>query len=243
MGESGRRVLVVGAGGAVGGVAARQLAGHGARVALAGRNRGRLEERAEALGGRPWRVFDAYDLDRCAGLAGWARGELGGLDAVVVAVGVAGFGPVTEVPIPACEHLFAVNALAPIAVVRGALEVLDAGGAAVVVTGEIVDHPALGMADYAAAKTALATWLGVAGREARRRDITVTDARLPHLDTGFAQRPVVGRAPAFGPGGDPEEAVARLVVAPALAVHAERRHPDSVRATRQPARSARFVGW
>ncbi|MEU9865206.1 SDR family NAD(P)-dependent oxidoreductase [Streptomyces sp. NPDC047971] len=219
MGETNLRVLVVGASGAVGGAAARQLAGHGADVALAGRDQGRLEERAQELGGRPWRQFDAYDLDRCAGLAGWAYAALGGLEAVVVAVGVAGFGPASETAIPASEHLFTVNALAPITVVRGALGILPAGGAAVVVTGEIVDRPALGMADYAAAKTALATWLGIAGREARRRRVTVTDARLPHLNTGFAERPVVGRAPALRPGADPEETVARLVVAPILTAH------------------------
>ncbi|MEV7567904.1 SDR family NAD(P)-dependent oxidoreductase [Streptomyces tanashiensis] len=219
MGETSLRVLVVGASGAVGGAAARQLTGQGADIALAGRNHGRLEERAQALGGVPWRAFDAYDLDRCADLARWACTELGGLEAVVVAVGVAGFGPASEMPIPASEHLFTVNALAPVTVVRGALEILPAGGAAVVVTGEIVDRPALGMADYAAAKTALATWLGIAGREVRRRGITVTDARLPHLNTGFAERPVVGRAPALRPGVDPEEWVARLVVAPVLTAH------------------------
>ncbi|MER7956963.1 SDR family NAD(P)-dependent oxidoreductase [Streptomyces sp. NPDC096030] len=219
MGETSLRVLVVGASGAVGGAAARQLAGHGAEIALAGRNMSRLEERAQELGGRPWRAFDAYDLDRCAGMAGWACKALGGLGAVVVAVGVAGFGPASEVPIPASEHLFTVNALAPITVVRGALEILPPGGAAVVVTGEVVDRPALGMADYAAAKAALATWLGIAGREVRRRRVTLTDARLPHLNTGFANRPVVGDTPSLGPGADPEEVVARLVVAPVLAAH------------------------
>ncbi|MFE5809812.1 SDR family NAD(P)-dependent oxidoreductase [Streptomyces sp. NPDC056491] len=213
------RVLVVGAGGEVGGIAARRLAGLGASVALAGRNRGRIAQRAEALGGLPWCVFDAYDLDRCAGLSAWAKAALDGLDALVVTIGVAGFGRAPEVTDTVCEHLFAVNAMAPIAMVRGAIGVLSEGGAAVVVTGEIVDRPALGMADYAASKTALATWLGVAGREARRQGITVTDVRLPHLDTGFAGRAVVGRAPALGPGADPEEVVDRLVVVPILAAH------------------------
>ncbi|MET9624620.1 SDR family oxidoreductase [Streptomyces sp. NPDC006464] len=217
---TGVRVLVVGATGEIGGIAARQLAGHGAATALAGRNRRRLEETAGELGGRPWQTFDAYDLDGCARLAGWAGTVLGGLDALVVALGVAGFGPATDVSDASCEHLFTVNALAPMAVVRGALPVLGAGGAVVVVTGEIVDRPALGMADYAAAKGALAVWLGVVGREARRRRIGVTDVRMPHLDTGFAGRAAVGTAPALPPGADPEEAVRRLVVPPALGASA-----------------------
>lgn len=131
----GVRVLVVGATGEIGGVAARQLTGQGAVTALAGRDRRRLARTAEELGGRPWQPFDAYDLDGGAGLAGWAETALGGLDALVVAVGVAGFGPATDVSDASCEHLFTVNALAPMAVVRGALPVLSAGGAVVVVTG------------------------------------------------------------------------------------------------------------
>ncbi|MEU8523846.1 SDR family oxidoreductase [Streptomyces sp. NBC_01216] len=213
----GVRVLVVGATGEIGGVAARQLTGQGAVTALAGRDRRRLARTAEELGGRPWQPFDAYDLDGGAGLAGWAETALGGLDALVVAVGVAGFGPATDVSDASCEHLFTVNALAPMAVVRGALPVLSAGGAVVVVTGEIVDRPMVGMADYTAAKAALAAWLGVVGREARRRRVRVTDVRMPHLDTGFAGRAAVGTPPELGPGADPEDAVSRLVVAPALA--------------------------
>ncbi|MFF3020696.1 SDR family NAD(P)-dependent oxidoreductase [Streptomyces sp. NPDC057939] len=217
MASLGMRILVVGATGDVGGEVARQLKALGAQPALAGRNRDRLRARAASLGGCPWTVFDAYDLDGCGRLAQWAGGELGGLDALLVAIGVAGFGRAAEVPEAACEHLFTINALAPIAVVRGSLTVLPAGGRAVVVTGEIVDRPAMGMADYAAAKSALATWLRVAGREARRDRITVTDVRLPHLDTQFAQRSVVGRPPSLGPGIGLEDAVSRLVLAPLLA--------------------------
>ncbi|MFH8712657.1 SDR family NAD(P)-dependent oxidoreductase [Streptomyces zaomyceticus] len=216
MGVDGARVLVVGATGEIGGQAAGQLAERGTALALAGRNRDRLEERASALGERPWRSFDAYDLDGCAQLAPWAKAALGDLDALVVAIGVAGFGSAAKMPEASAEHLFTVNALAPMAVVRGALAVMPPGGVVSVVTGEIVDRPALAMADYAAAKTALATWLEVAAREVRRDRITVMDVRMPHLDTGFAARAVVGTAPALGPGAAPVEAVREHVVLPVL---------------------------
>ncbi|MFI9296699.1 SDR family NAD(P)-dependent oxidoreductase [Streptomyces gardneri] len=209
-------VLVVGATGAIGGQAAGQLAESGAVTALAGRNRDRLEERASALGGSPWRTFEAHDLDSCAQLAPWAKATLGGLDVLVVAIGVAGFGSAVEVPDTSAEHLFTVNALAPMAVVRGSLGVLSPGGVVAVVTGEIVDRPARGMADYAAAKAALATWLGVAGREARRDRLKVLDVRMPHLDTAFAAHAAVGTAPALRPGSDPVEAVHEHIVLPIL---------------------------
>ncbi|GGU83856.1 oxidoreductase [Streptomyces litmocidini] len=213
----GTRVLVVGATGAVGGLAAGMLADRGASVALAGRDRPRLEELSGRTGGCPARSFDAYDLDACTELAPWAARSLGGLDAVVVAVGVAGFGPAEDVPGAVAEHLMAVNALAPMAVARGALRALGAESVLAVVTGAVVDGPVRGTADYTAAKSALAAWLGVVRREQRGRGISVMDVRLPHLDTGFADRAVTGRPPALPPGLDAATEVERRLVAPVLA--------------------------
>ncbi|MFE0646602.1 SDR family NAD(P)-dependent oxidoreductase [Streptomyces sp. NPDC058877] len=213
----GEKVLVAGATGMVGGLAARMLVERGGSVALAGRDTKLLGERSALLGARPYRSFDAYDLDGCAALGPWAAQALEGLDAVVVAVGVAGFGPAEEVPEAAAEHLMTVNALAPMAIVRGALPVLEATGAVVVVTGAIVDAPLRGTADYAAAKSALAAWLGVVEREQRTRGITVVDVRMPHLDGGFADRAVVGGPPKLPRGADPVGAVERHVIGPVLA--------------------------
>ncbi|WP_461030814.1 SDR family NAD(P)-dependent oxidoreductase, partial [Streptomyces sparsus] len=123
----GARVLVVGGTGVIGGALAAELTTRGAQVALAGRDAERLAERARDLGGRPTRQCDAYDLDGCAALATWAQRELSGLDAVVCATGVAAFGPAEELPEEVAEHLMTVNALAPMAVLRGALPLLPAG--------------------------------------------------------------------------------------------------------------------
>ncbi|MFD3547111.1 SDR family NAD(P)-dependent oxidoreductase [Streptomyces sp. NPDC058655] len=211
---SGARVLVVGATGVLGGLAARELRDRGAVLALAGRDAGVLGERAAGLGGRPRRRIDAYDLDRCAGLAAWARGELGGLDGVLVAVGVAAFGMTREIPDAVAEHLVTVNYLCPAAVLRGAVAEVEPGGFLAAVTGAVVEAPMRSMADYAAAKSALACWLGVLAREVRGpggRGLRVLDVRPPHLDTGFSDRPVAGRAPSLPPGADPDEAARELV--------------------------------
>ncbi|WP_225803691.1 SDR family NAD(P)-dependent oxidoreductase [Streptomyces sp. NK15101] len=211
---AGVRVLVVGATGMIGGLAARMLYERGASMALAGRNAGRLADRSRLLGDCPRRVFDAYDLEGCAALAPWAARSLGGLDCVVVAIGVAGFGRAEHVDEAAAEHLMTVNALAPMAVVRGALPVLESGRSVGVVTGAVVDAPPQGTADYAAAKSALAAWLGVVGREQRRRGVRVVDVRMPHLEGGFADRAVTGRAPTLPPGADPGLSVERYLVEP-----------------------------
>ncbi|MFE1382564.1 SDR family NAD(P)-dependent oxidoreductase [Streptomyces sp. NPDC058740] len=210
------RSLVVGATGMIGGLAARSLHRRGAPVAVAGRDAGRLAERSRQSGACPHRVFDAYDLDGCEGLAPWAARSLGRLDRVVVAVGVAGFGRAERVGEAAVEHLMTVNALAPMAVVRGALPLLEAGGAVAVVTGAVVDAPPQGMADYAAAKAALATWLKVVGREQRARGVRVLDVRMPHLEGGFAARAVTGSPPALPPGADPVASVERHLIAPLI---------------------------
>ncbi|MGW8887564.1 SDR family NAD(P)-dependent oxidoreductase [Streptomyces sp. NPDC055749] len=161
------------------------LTDRGATVALAGRDSGRLTEAARVCGGAPLRTFDAYDGEACAGLAQWAADELSGLDAV---------------------------ALTPVPIMRAALPLLPETGAVVAVTGVVAERPQPGMADYSAAKAALAAWLG-ATRKERRRGPAVLEARLPHLDTGFAGRPVVGSAPVLPPGADLGETMATVVEA------------------------------
>ncbi|MEV5971516.1 SDR family oxidoreductase [Streptomyces sp. NPDC051921] len=195
-------VLVVGATGEIGRLAVLELVRRGARVALAGRNERSLRDLA-ARTGCPARLLDAYDLDACAEAGPWALSELGRLDGVLVTVGVAGFGTAAQVPNAVAEHLMTVNALCPMAVLRGSVPVVRDGGFLAAVTGAIVNAPLTGTADYAASKAALACWLRVLTREVRRRRIAVVDARFPHLDTGFASRAVVGSPPPLRPGADP----------------------------------------
>ncbi|MCX4776119.1 SDR family NAD(P)-dependent oxidoreductase [Streptomyces sp. NBC_01264] len=206
----GARLLVVGATGALGHLATQELHERGALLALAGRNEQRLTACSEAFGG-PARLIDAYDLDGCAALAPWALQELGALDGVLVLVGVAGFGRAEDVPDAVAEHLFTVNFLCPAAVLRGAVACVAEGAVLAAATGAIVDRPMLGTADYAASKTALSCWLGVVAREGRARRIQVLDFRLPHLETGFSERPVTGSAPALPTGADPGAAVRAMV--------------------------------
>ncbi|MFJ5016237.1 hypothetical protein [Streptomyces griseoluteus] len=67
------------------------------------------------------------------------------------------------------------------------------------------------MADYAAAKAALATWLASARRELRRSRVGVLEICLPHVGSGFAGRAVTGSAPALPPGISVAEAVDTIV--------------------------------
>lgn len=86
LGLNGRRALVGGGGSGIGGGIATALAGEGARVALVGRTRARLEAEAVRLGGVGV-VADLASPDGPRGAVEEAVAALGGLDLVVVNTG------------------------------------------------------------------------------------------------------------------------------------------------------------
>ena len=143
----------------------------------------------------------------------WAAGALGGLDAIVVCVGGAAFGPAESVSDTVAEHLFTVNALAPMALLRAALPVIRPGGVIAAITGVVADSAPAGMADYSASKAGLAAWLRAVRREQRTSEVTVLEIRLPHVETGFAGRAVLGTPPLLPAGLPVAEAVDAIVAA------------------------------
>ncbi len=204
-------MLVAGATGVLGGELARTLAGAGARVALTGRDDDRLQALAGELGGVPALAADAVDVDAVRTAVEAAAEALGGLDAVVVAWGVVAFGPAAEADDAVTEELFAVNALAPMSLVRAALPRLADGGAVVLLSAIVADAPTLGMAEYSASKAALSAWASVLRRELRGRSITVLDVRPPHIDTGLVDRALAGEPPRLPAGHDRAELVTAVL--------------------------------
>ena len=191
-------MLVTGATGVLGDEVARRLVDAGARVALGGRDTDRLESLASELGDAPTVRLDASDLGGCAAAVDEAADALGGLDGLVVAVGVAAFGPAAQLDLHVAQQLMAVNALGPMALVSRALDRLaqaGEGGAVVAMSAVVADHPTAGMAAYSGSKAALSAFLAAARREHRRDGIAVLDVRPPHLDTGFSDRSLAGEPP------------------------------------------------
>ncbi|MEN8704999.1 MAG: SDR family NAD(P)-dependent oxidoreductase [Nocardioides marinisabuli] len=213
MRTEGARVLVAGATGVLGRALAEGLHEQGARVVAAGRDPERLGEVAAGLG-TTGRQLDVVDAGSCAAAVHGAVEELGGLDLLVVATGAAGFGRAVELDEAVAEELFAVNTLGPIALVRAAApylaEARDGEGTAAVLSAVLADLPTAGMADYSAAKAALATWLQVLRRE-QRRSFRVLDVRPPHLDTGLDTRALAGEPPRL-PAPMPHEQVVRAIL-------------------------------
>ena len=204
------RVLVVGASGALGGELARRLHENGARVVAAGRDPERTRAVAEDVGTDPL-TLDVVDVEACAATVAAAVEQLGGLDLLLVTVGVAAFGKAAELDEAVAEELYAVDVLGPVALVRAAVPHLrESTGTVAVISAVLADLPTSGMADYSAAKAALATWLQVLRRE-ERRSLKVLDIRPPHLDTGLEARALAGEPPRL-PAGRPAGEVVDLVL-------------------------------
>ncbi|MBQ0850916.1 SDR family oxidoreductase [Streptomyces sp. BH-SS-21] len=233
---NGARVLVAGATGVLGGALTAELVDRGARPALAGRDRARLARAAEVCKDAPTVLFDAYAPESCARAVVRAADALGGLDAVVTVFGTVAFGGATAVGDEVAEHVMAVNVLAPAAFFRAALATMEPGSMIVAFTGVVAERPQAGMADYSASKAALTAWLAAVRREARTAGIRVLEVRPGHLDTGFADRAVVGTAPPLPAGGDPRDVV--RAVAEAMAADAEllRTAPDGTPVVERRAR-------
>jgi NAD(P)-dependent dehydrogenase (short-subunit alcohol dehydrogenase family) len=211
------RILVVGATGVLGRQLTTALVDAGARVAVTGRDAGRLAEVAE--GAEAGYELDLLDLDACRAVVDRAAADLGGLDALVVASGVAAFGEARATSDAVTEELFAVNALAPIALCGAAVAAIgrdgrdeaQRGGAVVVLSAILADAPMAGMAAYSASKAAVSGYLAALRREVRRQRIAVLDVRPPHMDTGLVDRALAGTPPKLPPGQDQAELVATVV--------------------------------
>lgn len=208
---NGARTLVAGATGVLGGGIARALHRDGARLVLAGRDGDRLAGISRELGDAPTAAFEALDLERCAAVVDEAAEHLGGLDVLVVALGVAAFGPGQDEDDVITEHLLTVNTMAPMAMARRAVHRMDGAGTLAVISAILADVPTPGMAAYSASKAGLSAWLTALRGEQRRKGITVFDIRPPHIETGLAGRALTGQAPAMTAGATPDELVAMIV--------------------------------
>lgn len=205
----GARILIAGATGVLGRGLARELHARGADIALAGRDARRLAQLGDELEAATIRL----DLREEAGIPtclGAAASALGGLDALVVATGVAAFGPEPELDAAVVGDLFLVNAVAPIALIRQSLPHLAPGGTIVAVTAVVAEYPTAGMAAYSASKAALSAYLTALRRERRREGTTVLDVRPSHLDTGFETRALAGEPPALSAGSDHHDVVVAI---------------------------------
>ena len=129
------------------------------------------------------------------------------------AAGVVAFGAIDETSVDTVEDLFMSNTFLPIFLTKAALDHMGEGGVIMTISGVVAEQPMAGMAAYSASKAASAAFATAIRRELRRRKITMIDARPGHTETGLADHPIEGTAPAFKEGHDPDAVVKRLIQA------------------------------
>lgn len=210
MNIDGLRTLVAGATGELGSALSRTLHGEGAELALAGRDAGRLTALGEELGASTARL-DVRDPESSRTAVDAAAAALGGLDCLVVSIGVPGFGVAGSASHEQIRALFEVNALGPIELIETSLAHLQAPGAVVGISAVVAEHPAAGIGHYSAAKACFSAYLAALRRERRRYGVAVIDVRPPHLDTRFTERALFGQAPELPPPLDVSAVVAAIL--------------------------------
>jgi NADP-dependent 3-hydroxy acid dehydrogenase YdfG len=174
-----RVAIVTGAGRGIGRAIAEALARQGAAVTLAARTRGEIAAVAEAIrnaGGRALAVpTDVTQDTRVDALVDTTLGELGRVDILVTAAGVAAFGPVAGTKAADWDPMLAVNLRAVMTCCRAVLPAMirQRSGTIVNVGSVAAARPIPGSAAYAATKAGVAAWSRVLAEELRTDGVRV----------------------------------------------------------------------
>ena len=232
---SGRRILVVGAGTqpspeadapigngrAIALLAARE----GAAVACADRDEGAARDtlaQIEKEGGRGAVIVgDVADAAACERIVAEAEQALGGLDGLVLNVGIAAGARLAGTDAEAWDRTFAVNLRAHFLIARAALPRLSPGAALVFISSVAALGPGSQLPSYDASKAGLAGLMRHVAFEGARRGVRA-NVILPGLDRHAARpqrhaRPALARAharaarpPGHGLGGRLRDALPAL---------------------------------
>lgn len=191
---AGKRVLLVGASAGIGRALAIRLVRDGAQVVMAARRGAELDKAvAEAGGGIPVQA-DVTSAADCATLAETVRDQLGQVDILVSAVGVAVLRKMADTEPADWQRTFDTNVIGFHQVLRACLPLLAPDAIVAAMSSESVDEPRVALGAYAASKVAL--------------ERTITAWRTEHPGFRFCRIRVGATTPTdFGSGFDMETLV------------------------------------
>ena len=217
---SGRRALVTGASGGIGGAAARALHAAGAEVALSGTREGPLSELAGELGERAHVTpCDLSDAEAVEGLVKAASSAMGGVDILVNNAGITRDGLFMRMSDDDWAAVIDVNLTATMRLCRAAVRgMMKARWGRIVNVGSVVGsigNP--GQANYAASKAGLVGLTKAIAHEVATRGVTANAVAPGFVETAMtgklndAQKDgLMGEIP-MGRMGTPEEVAAAIL--------------------------------
>ncbi len=205
---SGRRFLIIGAGGAFGRLISEALIERGSAVIGTARNNDSAANLPEQLSQKL--LLDLESPESINTLVEYLTSADVQIDGIINTAGRVGFGSIAETTIEDSQRLMQINHFGPSQVIVGLMPQLAKSTNepfVLSITGVVAEKVFPGMAAYTTSKTAHSTWLKALALEARRQKIRVIDARPGHTETGLATRPLFGTAPAFAQGMGPQHVV------------------------------------
>ncbi len=211
---SGRRALVTGASGGIGGAIARALHAQGAVVALSGTRRDALDALAGELGERAHvATADLADAEALAALPAAAAAEMGGLDILVNNAGLTRDGLMVRMSDDDWQTVIDIDLTAAFrltrAVLRGMMK--QRWGRVIGVTSVVGTSGNPGQTNYAAAKAGMVGFSKALAQEVASRNITVNCIAPGLVETAMtavlgdaARDAMLGRIP-MGRAGVPQD--------------------------------------
>jgi len=197
---AGRVALVTGGGSGIGLAIAQAFRARGMGVAICGRDRGRLERAAAALGEGALAVpADVSDEKQVAALFARVSDYFGGLDVLVNNAGVGSWGPIEGVTAQEWDRVQGTNLRGAFLCARAAWGVLKVrGGGAIINIGSVASKEGFGEgAVYSASKFGL---LGLS--ESLREEGIPFGIKVTAICPGYVATPMVARS-----GVPPEEMI------------------------------------
>lgn len=148
----------------------------------------------EAGGRATVAVGDVRDADTCARIVDEADEALGGLDGVVLNVGIGAGGKLEGTSPDDWDRVFAVNTRAHFLVAKAALPRMEAGGAFVFISSVAGLKPGSRIPAYDASKAALAGLCRHVGLEGARKGVRANVVAPGLIDTALGRWASRGRA-------------------------------------------------
>lgn len=172
---SGRSIVVAGAASGIGRAVAGELARRGARIVIADRDGGRLEQARAEIGGETRALaIDATSEGDADRLMGEAKATFGRLDGLVNSVGIFRIAPALDLPLADFRATMEANVTSAFVLSRAAAHAIGDGQGRIVHFASVSSYVANEKyAAYATSKAAMAQLVRVLAREWAPRGITV----------------------------------------------------------------------